>query len=93
MIRLLLTIVFILSLSVSLHVAPANANPEPQIAGAALYLQHCADCHRPLSSTLLQDRSAKRIRSAINVFPSMYYLKTLSDSDLKEIAAVLSSPQ
>ena len=60
--------------------------------GALLYEQHCAACHRPLARSLLLDRPARRIRSAITTLSVMNHLKTLSDDQLQEIANALSGP-
>ena len=60
--------------------------------GSALYARFCAGCHRPLDRTFLTDRSAKRIRSAIDHLPAMRKLRHLSESELVAIAAVLTRP-
>jgi len=60
--------------------------------GATLYASHCSACHRPLSRTDINDRPAKRIRSAISVFPMMSPLRSLSDAEVAAIAAVLATP-
>jgi len=61
------------------------------VDGSALYAKHCAACHRQLKRTDVNDRPAKRIRSAINIFPSMSSLNSLSDAEVAAIAAALST--
>lgn len=68
---------------------PTGARSDELAAGAALYATHCAACHEPLNHNALSDRTAKRIRSAINVFPVMFSLRSLTDAELAAIAAVL----
>ena len=63
----------------------------PTIDGGALYARHCAACHRQLKHTDINDRPAKRIRSAINIFPSMSSLNSLGDAEVAAIAAALST--
>lgn len=55
--------------------------------GIALYAKH-----RPYAKTLMFDRGASRIRSAIERLPSMYFLRRLSDDEVSAIASVLVSP-
>jgi len=65
---------------------------DPAADGSALYAKNCTGCHRSLDRTFLNDRSVKRIRSAINHIPAMRDLRMLSDSELAAISLVLASP-
>lgn len=72
-----------------------DARPdEAMIAnGKALYQQNCATCHSSLDSSLKRNRSYKQIVEAIRVVSSMSRLSSLSESDIKNIAAALSDTQ
>lgn len=80
----------IVGLSLSLLPALAGAG-DLGANGATLYASHCASCHQSLSRTTLNDRPAKRIRSAISTFPSMAPLHTLSEAEVTAIAEALAT--
>lgn len=67
--------------------------PSTEFAGAALYHLHCADCHRQLENTDKPRRSAERIRSAIEHFPVMNHLASLTDEQCRAIAQALRPEQ
>ena len=59
--------------------------------GAALYAEHCANCHRPLAETTKPQRSFSRLRSSIQRFPAMAWLDFLNDQQLEALAAALKT--
>lgn len=72
--------------------APSGANNHgaAPLAGRPLYAEHCATCHGSLEKSLLSNRSASRIRSAIRLLPAMSGLEGLTDAELEAIAAALA---
>jgi mono/diheme cytochrome c family protein len=90
--RIVLLRLFMLLLVLTPPLAGHGGEKEFHDDGPAFYARRCARCHRSLDKTFLNDRSAKRIRSAIDHVAAMRDLRDLSDSDLEAIAAALASP-
>lgn len=69
----------------------AAAVEPPALDGAALYAEHCADCHKALHKSTKAGRSLLRVRSSIRHYFTMNHLKDLSDAELQAIVDVLAA--
>lgn len=63
---------------------------QPSSNGVSLYETYCAGCHGTFARTTKPNRSAVRLRSAINHFPVMQDLDFLTDRQLGQVATALS---
>ena len=94
---ILLFIVLAVCTSVFLAACAASTSPEAMVPsqhdinGVSIYEKYCARCHKPFSATTKANRSAMRLRSAINQFPAMNDLGFLTDEQLKEVASALAT--
>ena len=71
---------------------PPPPPPPPLTGGAALYGANCAGCHRPLESSNVKGKSAKKIQEAINKNKGgMGYLSFLTSAEIQSIADALAS--
>lgn len=81
----------ILTTLICVATAVAAADRRPASSdGADLYARFCAGCHGSLARTEKPDRPARRIASAIRLFPAMADLDTLSMEQIDAIAAALA---
>ena len=67
------------------------SQPQPATNGIALYEEYCASCHRPFAQTTKPQRSVSRLRSSINLFPSMRSLGFLSNAQLEAVSSALAT--
>ena len=91
--RLRLGAVAMFALALAGEPMTATAASQTVVGGPALYARYCANCHGRFEKTLLPNRSASRIRSAIRLFPAMYELKDMTDAEVAVIAAALAGPE
>lgn len=89
----------VLAVSTSIFLAACAASTSPEalvpsksgVNGVSIYEKYCARCHKPFSATTKPNRSAMRLRSAINQFPAMNDLDFLTDEQLQEVASALAT--
>jgi hypothetical protein len=60
-----------------------------QSDGPSLYAQYCGICHRSLTSTNVQGRTAEKIQAAIEIFPQMRELSNLTPAQVEAISEAL----
>jgi hypothetical protein len=64
-----------------------------QSDGTSLYAQYCGICHRSLTATNVQGRTAEKIQAAIEIFPQMRGLSNLTPAQVEAISEALLGGQ
>ena len=63
--------------------------PAPTTNGTTLYMQHCSACHGSIERSRVRGESAPAIKEAISEVRKMSFLRSLTNSQLRDIANAL----